>query len=251
MKCSQCGRDSSGRFCSSCGAPLKARGCPSCGADLAPGARFCTQCGNATGGTGGKAAGAGGAGGTDVRWWIAAGIMAVVLIVILLLPVLRSDSGGQTPAAATGGNGMVDLANMSPRQAADQLFNRVMTSASAGNTAEVEQFLPMAIQSYDMARPLDQDGFFHLALLQGQAADWAAAITAAEEGLATYPDHLLNLSVAADAAASAGDEAQARQFYQRFLDAYDVESIKQLPEYQAHGTMFPEMKSAAEAYISG
>jgi len=179
--------------------------------------------------------------------------MAVVLLVILMLPILRSDSGSQAPAAtgAAGGNGMVDLASMSPREAADALFNRVMTAASSGNTGEMEQFLPMAIQSYDIARPLDQDGFFHLALLNGQAADWPAAMAAAEEGLAIYPTHLLNLSVAADAARSSGDDAQARIYYQRFLDAFEAESIKPLPEYQAHGTMFTEMRSAAEAYVSG
>jgi tetratricopeptide (TPR) repeat protein len=145
----------------------------------------------------------------------------------------------------------VDIQNMSPREAADRLFNRVMTAASSGNVAEMTQFLPMAIQSYDMARPLDQDGFFHLSLLHQQGEDWAAALAAAEEGLATYPNHLLNLSAAGNSAAGLGDQEQARSFFQRFLDAYEEESVLELPEYQAHQNMFADMKVAAEEYVGG
>lgn len=255
MKCPQCGRGASGQFCSGCGSPLKAKPCGSCGAELAPGARFCTQCGNAVGPSPRKASGtgarSGGDGNSQIAWWVA-GSMAVFAIVVVLLLVVGTDAPPAGPAAAApASNGMLDLASMSPREAADRLFNRVMTAASAGNTAEVAQFMPMAIQSYDMARPLDQDGLFHLALLNAQAGDFPAALAAAQEGLAENPDHLLNLSVAGDAAAMIPDDALARQYYQHFLDVYEDETIKPFPEYQAHGSMFPEMKLNAEAYLGG
>jgi tetratricopeptide (TPR) repeat protein len=182
--------------------------------------------------------------------------MMVVLIVILMLPILRPDQvqapagAGGAPAAAAAG-GALDIANMSPREAADRLFNRVMTAVSQGNIDEAQQFLPMAIQSYDMARPLDQDGLFHLSLLHQQLPDFPAALRVAQEALAENPDHLLNLSAAGQAAIGTGDTAAAVEFFQHFLDVYEVESQKPLPEYQAHGNMLPEMKAEAERNVGG
>ena len=43
----------------------------------------------------------------------------------------------------------VDLASLSPRQAADRLFNRVMAASENGDTAEALQFAPMALQAYN------------------------------------------------------------------------------------------------------
>ena len=233
MKCPKCGQDSSGRFCSGCGVSLAKTNCPSCGVTPPAGARFCTKCGTEISGgrSGGQARAAGGLTEGNLGWWIAGGMMAV-LIVILALPILRPDQPtGSMPAAAgpPGGLGAADLANMSPREAADRLFNRVMTAVAADKSAEWAQFLPMAIQSYDMARPLDQDGLFHLSMLQSQNQDYPAALAAAQEGLATNPDHLLNVNAAAHSAAAAGDSALASQYYQHFLDILDTaESFRQV-----------------------
>jgi len=181
--------------------------------------------------------------------------MMVLLIVIVALPIMRPDaSSGPVPVsggAPAGGLTATDLANMPPREAADRLFNRVMTAVASNNTAEWAQFLPMAIQSYDMARPLDQDGLFHLSMLHSQNQDPQAALAVAQEGLETYPDHLLNLNAAAHSAAALGDSALAGEYYQRFLDVQAVEEGKGLPEYQAHANMFPEMRAEAEAFLGG
>jgi tetratricopeptide (TPR) repeat protein len=180
--------------------------------------------------------------------------MMALLIVILVLPVVRPDpsSGPVAPVGApAGGPSTTDLANMPPREAADRLFNRVMTAVSANNTAEWAQFLPMAIQSYDMARPLDQDGLFHLSMLHSQNQDPQSALAVAREGLELNPDHLLNLNAAAHAAAAAGDSAAAAEYYQHFLDVFEAEQTKGLAEYQAHGNMFPEMTAEAEAFLGG
>lgn len=256
MKCPNCGRDASGRFCSNCGSSLAKTKCPSCGASPPPGARFCNKCGAEVGGSEKTAAAGSGGGGLtegNLGWWIAGAMMAL-LIVILVLPIVRPDpTPGPVPAAGmpAGGIGTTDLANMSPREAADRLFNRVMTAVASNNTAEWAQFLPMAIQSYDMARPLDQDGLFHLSMLHSQNQDPEAALAVAQEGIDLNPDHLLNLNAAAHAAAAAGDSALAREYYQHFLDVVDVEQAKGLPEYQAHQNMFPEMTAEAEAFLGG
>ncbi len=254
MKCPNCGRDASGRFCSNCGSSIVKTKCSSCGASPPAGARFCNQCGADVGG-GGKAPEArrGGLTEGNLGWWIA-GAMLTLLIVILVLPIVRPDvtAGPMAPAGPpAGGPSATDIANMPPREAADRLFNRVMTAVAANNTAEWAQFLPMAIQSYDMARPLDQDGLFHLSMLHSQNQDPQAALAVAREGLDTNPDHLLNLNAAANAAVTAGDSAAATEYYQRFLDVFDVEQAKGLAEYQAHANMFPEMTAEAEAFLGG
>jgi tetratricopeptide (TPR) repeat protein len=180
--------------------------------------------------------------------------MMALLIVILVLPIVRQDqaAGPVAPVGPpAGGPSTTDLANMPPREAADRLFNRVMTAVAADNTAEWAQFLPMAIQSYDMARPLDQDGLFHLSMLHSQNQDPQAALAVAREGLETNPDHLLNLNAAAHAAAAAGDSAAATEYYQRFLDVFEAEQAKGLAEYQAHANMLPEMTAEAEAFLGG
>ncbi|OYV71807.1 MAG: hypothetical protein B7Z72_06160, partial [Gemmatimonadetes bacterium 21-71-4] len=43
--CPNCGQPATGRFCSSCGSPLGKIACGACGAELAPGAKFCHNCG--------------------------------------------------------------------------------------------------------------------------------------------------------------------------------------------------------------
>lgn len=148
-------------------------------------------------------------------------------------------SGG-APGSATGAGLSGDM-----RTNADRLFNRIMTAAEQGNEAEVNQFMPMAIQAYGMVPDLDNDGIYHLGLLHLTAGDYAQAMNEAERLMADEPNHLLGLAVAADASAGAGDSAQAVEYWQRFLDAYDSEAGKPLPEYVDHQPMMPEYRRMA------
>jgi hypothetical protein len=151
---------------------------------------------------------------------------------------------------AAGASG-VDLNSMTPREAADRLFTRVMRGVSAGNDAEVQSFLPMALAAYDRAMPLDADGLFHRALLQITAADPDAALATAEEGLADAPTHLLLLSAAAEAQTALGNEAEARAIYARILEAWASEIGSGLADYEAHQQMMPEIESTARASAGG
>jgi hypothetical protein len=136
---------------------------------------------------------------------------------------------------------------MTLREAADRLFNRVMTAVSANDSTEVVSFLPMALRAFELAEPLDTDGKFHLVLLRLTGQFNTEALEGAEEILSEQPTHLLGLAAAGDASLALGDSASARAFYGRWLDAYETERGKDLLEYRDHARMFPEMQVTAEA----
>ena len=136
---------------------------------------------------------------------------------------------------------------MTAREAADRLFERVMRAASADNSTEVVTFLPMAIAAYGLVETLDADGKFHLGLLRLTGQFNAEALEDAEDILSEQPNYLLALALAGDASVALGDSASARGYYTRWLDAYETEVAKQLPEYIGHESMFPEMRAKAEA----
>jgi tetratricopeptide (TPR) repeat protein len=256
MKCPNCGAQSDGAFCSQCGAPLKGAKCRECQAPLAAGARYCNNCGAATGRGTARAAGD-----SNKLPWIFAGISLVVLIVVLALPALRgsdsNESDGRVPLNQLGGSAGMDGAQAgapgplagSPREQADRLFNRVMTERESGDTTQAKFFVPMAVQAYQMVGNLDADGYYHLSLLHQLVGDYQAALENAEKILATTPDHLLGLSAAANAARASGDNTKARQYYQRMVNNFDTESKTSRQEYQDHANMLPELRKEAETYL--
>lgn len=259
-ECPECGAAAAGNFCSSCGTALGKRFCTQCGAKAGAGARFCTECGASFGGAsaGGNLPRPAGGGSTplitpqNTGWWIAGGMMMVV-IVFMAWPILNPTSGttqpGAQPAQQTAAP--TDLSQMSPIEAADRLFNRVMSAASSGDTSQVATFLPMAIQAYDMARPLTTDGLFHLAQLQNEGLMYADALATAEEALAVNQNHLLNLHAAAEAAMGLGDDAKAQEYLGRILAVYDAEMASGNQDYQMHSRQMPDIRAFAQENIAG
>ena len=252
MKCPSCGTAAErGRFCSHCGAALGKPHCPGCGHQPPAGARFCNECGGAMGGSPARS----GDSGNQIAWWMA-GALLVGLILVIAYPVYGPDRSGAAPpapvavgpAVGTPGRGAPpDLTTMTPREAADRLFDRVMRSVSANDDADVQFSLPMAIAAHERAEPLDTDGKFHLVLLQLTGQFNTEALAGAEEILSEQPNHLLGLAMAGDASLALGDSASATAYYRRWLDAYDSETAKDLLEYRDHAPMFPEMQAKAEA----
>jgi tetratricopeptide (TPR) repeat protein len=181
-----------------------------------------------------------------------AGALFVVLIVVAALLVLRPDDRDRPfsqLAVDPTGSSAVDLSSMSAREMADRLFNRVMSAAEAGDSAEGARFLSKAITSYEMARPLDADGLYHLALLHQTSGDHEAALAAAREVLDNTPDHLLNLSAAAEAAAEIGDAQAAAAYYEHLLEVFDAEVAADRAEYRIHSIMISRLRSEAEAFL--
>jgi len=257
MKCSACGAEASGNFCASCGTPLGEKSCSSCGAKLQPGSRFCTACGTPLSGDPGRGGGGGTGGeGSKLAWWMA-GVFLVLLLGALGYPILTRDDGmsqgGQVApgmGGESGGAGLVDLTTMPLGEQATTLFNRVMASNSAGDTADVNFFLPKALVIHEQLNPTDPDGIYHFALLHQVGGDFEAALSKAQEGLADAPDYLLLLAVAAEASSNLGDAAQAAEYYQRFVAVYDREIALARLGYDHHQPILPVYREEALAYLN-
>ena len=109
----------------------------------------------------------------------------------------------------------------------------------------------MAISAYTQVQPLDSDAHFHLSLLLRTGGEFQDALAIAQQALETDPDHLLNLGAAADAAAAMGDVGSANAYYRRFLELYDQERAKALPEYDDHEPWFDGARQRATQVPGG
>ncbi|MEZ5931799.1 MAG: hypothetical protein R3F54_07610 [Alphaproteobacteria bacterium] len=127
-----------------------------------------------------------------------------------------------------------DLSTMTPREAADRLFNRVMMANEQGNGDEAMRFAPMAIQAYDLLGTLDLDALYHVGRLQETIGDLEAAEAVIGDMRKTAPDHLLAILLEHDVAVQRGDEARAGEAAAAFLDAYDRELAQGRGEYGDH-----------------
>lgn len=230
-KCPSCGKPASGKFCSSCGSPLEGRQCRSCGAGVAAGDRFCHKCGAPAAGSALSRPG--------VPWIVAGAAVAVVLLVIIVR-FTGSDSEPGSVTAAPPGNtpagGPIDLAQMTPREAADRLFDRIMRAHEAGNTDQVSFFLPMAVQSYSSLGELDADARYHLGLIQAVGGQVDGALAQADSLERAVPTHLFTSMLRASASKLTGDSTALRQAYRQFLDHFQAEMSADRPEYAAHRT---------------
>ncbi|HSE27317.1 MAG TPA: hypothetical protein VLA95_03750 [Gemmatimonadales bacterium] len=220
--------------------------CPACAAPLSPGAAWCHRCG------------ARAAGGDPHRaLWVAA-VGASLLFTGFIAwkanqfnsapPPAMANAGnaGAAPGrASAGGAAAVDLASMSPRERFDRLFARVMTAAEQGDTAQALQFAPMALMAYAQLDRVDQDARFHVALVQAQTGDWAAAAATADTMLAQTPDHLLALLVLEAAAVRQGDAPAAADLRRRFLAAESRELAAGRQEYTDHRDALDEFRARA------
>jgi hypothetical protein len=248
VKCPACGAQTSGKFCSECGATLGSRACPSCGAKLSARAKFCAECGTTIGGAARSPAAA--ASNADRLPWIVAGIAVVALVVTVVFMVNKRSPGASAGANApfAGGNpnqATTDLSQMTPREAADKLFDRIMRSSEANDTGDVQRFGPMTLQAYANLGTLDADARLHVGLVQIALANPAGAAAQADSIQRTSRTHLFGWLLKARAAEAQGNAAAARQAFRGFLDNYTAERAKNLPEYEQHATVLTETRDTA------
>lgn len=232
MKCPTCGADATGKFCHNCGSPLGKRACSKCGAALTGTAKFCHACGAPAAGT----TSAPGARVGGIPWFLV-GAAVVILLVIVAVVQLRPGVAPPAPGAPTASpSGPVDLTQLSPREAADRLFDRVMISREAGKLDSAAFFAPMALRAYGMLDALDPDARFHIGLLEIAAGNPAGAEAQADTLAAVVPTHLYAFMLRADAARAGANTAAAERADQAFLRNYDGEIAAGRPEYGPHAT---------------
>ncbi|MEJ2482459.1 MAG: zinc ribbon domain-containing protein [Gemmatimonadota bacterium] len=268
MRCPKCGSEQTGKFCSDCGAKISDKGprCRKCGSALEADALFCPGCGTPTGFKPEKPRTA------ALPWVLSA--LALVAFAVAIAFFIRGQAAprigdmgmtgglpeaeqGQAMGGAAGGSGapsggMADLSQMTPRQAADRLFERAMREEDGGDTERAKFFANMAVQAYGQVPPAerDLDAQFHIGLLQLLQENVEAARAEAEAILAVRPDHLLGLALAAQVARAEGDDAAEADAYRRFLESLDSERASGLTEYQLHSTLI-DNETARARQVTG
>lgn len=224
--------------------------CPSCNGHPSPGAAFCHRCGHALG--------AGSAGGFwNARTLTVMGAAGLALAVIgtVLVTFVNVDQSSPSststasfaPAPATATGQPPDLSTMTPREAADRLFNRVMMASEQGNRDEALQFVPMALQAYEMLGTLDLDALYHVGRIHETAGDIQETEATVAKLRAAAPDHLLATLLESNIAEQRGDTAAADKAAAAFLSAYDAELGQNRQEYLDHRTSLEKFKAAADS----
>lgn len=252
VHCSACGTAGRGNFCSACGAPLGGpRNCSGCGSKLSTGAMYCAECGVPVAARAPKPASA------RLPWVLSAVALAAFALVLSSLvqrgsvqrigdmtvtgglPTSGGNAAGGAAAPAGGAAmpSMEELASMSPRDAADRLFERAMRELEGGDFERSAFFLDMGLKAYEVvpAEEIDADAKFHMGLMQLHLGDSTAARASGEGILAEDPDHLLGLILSARVAELAGDEEVASEYRARVRSVIEREGgIPSRQEYQSH-----------------
>lgn len=239
--CAHCGKDATGNFCNHCGAPLLEQPCPTCEARLSPGARFCHVCGTPLGrlNSGGANPLVKNAG------WIAAGVLTVALVIVL---AARTSSGPPPqPIAAPTQARAPDISAMTPRARADRLFERIMIANEGGFPDTVAFFTPMALDAYRMIGPLDADARYHVGLINTLAGDLPQIGAQVDSLRQQDPNHLLGFMLDYALSSIQSDDEGSDRAYRDFLEAYDAEIARGLPEYEAHKPSIDAFLADAQA----
>lgn len=239
--CPNCSAPVAGRFCSECGAAVADAACAGCRSLLSPGAKFCHRCGTAVG-SAPVAATEQRSAASALPWAVA----AIALLALVALVAGQRFGGTRTPAAPSqtaalppAGGGTEpgrapDISNLSPRERADRLYDRMMRLSSEGKTDSLQFFAPMALSVYQSVGPMDADLRYDFGRVAEVAGAVEVARAQADTILASDSTHLLGLVLAIRAAQLRNDAAAAAGFRRRLIAAEPTETPKQLPEYQRH-----------------
>lgn len=268
ISCPACGALSpSGRFCTECGAVVRAANCAACDAILAPGARFCHRCGTPTGATPAavtskpalkrettrRAAPAPQAPKASSRSILPLAIGGIAFIAVAVIFAAQragtpADAAGPvTPASPLGGAGPVDISQMTPRERAGRLFDRVMRYESEGKKDSIAFFASIAAGAYEALQPFDADLRYDFGRINQAAGNLDVAQAHADTLLRQSPTHLLGLLLAALVAEDRGDVRQRDALEQRLLAAESAELAKSLEEYTLHRSEITAAIDAARA----
>jgi hypothetical protein len=236
--------------------------CPVCGASLPARAKFCAECGSAVKAPAASSAARAAAPGApaaanQILPWFIAGVSVIAIQTLALILALRPPSGqvlgtensarpAQGGAFSPNAPATTDISNLTPRQSADRLFDRVMRSAEANDSQQVQFFGPMTIQAYAAVTPLDIDAHLHIGMVDIVLGNVDGAAAEADTIVRASRTHLFGPLLKARVAQLKGNTAALQQAYRSFLANYEAERRKNLPEYEQHATILTELKTTAE-----
>lgn len=221
VQCPNCSQQATGRFCSNCGASLTAQVAPE---------RTSAK---------------------TIVPWVAVGVAVGALVVVLSTFVGQDSPPSPFLNAGSTLSRPPDLSKMTPREAADRLFNRIMTAAERGDTEEALRFAPMALQAYEALGPLDNDARYHVGLIHATVGDIKSARAYIAMLRQSVPDHLLGIMLEHTIAKQRGDQDRALHAYNTFLAAYESEIAMGRAEYGDHQSGIDSFRRAAKTRIGG
>jgi hypothetical protein len=231
-----------------------ADGCARCGTPLAPGARFCANCGvSASQGPAALSTN------ERVGWFLGGGAVVAVVGGLALFATRgqtaappAAAAASEAPFAAGGGGGGTppDISNMTPRERFDRLFDRIMRAAESGDEATVTNFAPMAVSAYGMLTPaeMDNDARYDAALIKLHTGEVDGAAALADTILKQQPGHLFGIILQGTIARFKKDDKGLKKSYADYLGHYDAETKAKRPEYEKHARSIEQfLKDARDA----
>ena len=162
----------------------------------------------------------------------AAGV--TMFTVLAAVPIDQRATPRSTPSVAMNDQAIVsapDISNMSPRERASRLYDRVMRLHEQQKRDSLAFFMPMALAAYGAIPDIDDDGRYDMARLAMIAGELPTARVQRDAILQRNPTHLLGLLLADDLARDATD---AKRIEATFVGAVKRERARALPEYSAH-----------------
>ena len=148
-------------------------------------------------------------------------------------PSFTAETGGAAPVSAPT---PPDISSMTPREAAERLFNRVMAASEQGDGTEANRFVPMALMAYEQLGELDADGHYHVGLIRTVAEDAEGAELELAAMRRLAPSHLLAFMLEHSIAELRSDRVGMSRAVDGFLQAYESEMNLSRPEYRDHAT---------------
>ncbi len=189
---------------------------------------------------------------SDRRAWIIAGALCVLLVAGIAYKVSSAAPQPAAPNMANAGSSTglpgpaPDISAMSPRERFDRLFNRIMQAAERGDSAEIEQFTPMALGAYQQLETRDADARYHAAVLHLQVGSFTAARALADTILTESPGHLFGYVIRGEVAEFRNDPRQRAQAESEFLKHYESAMKSNQVEYLEHKPVLDAFKADAE-----
>ena len=173
--------------------------------------------------------------------------MAVVVVVVARPG--QSQGPGLAPgqASSQAPRPAPDISNMTPREQADRLFERIAQASEQGDTVRVAFFVPMALSAYSRLGQLDNDARYHFGFILLAAGNGAGALAQADSIALSAPKHLFSSILRQ----SVADDATALNAYSEFLENYDREMAAGRPEYLEHDRLIKAFRTEAREAVGG